>query len=90
MIVQLYGQLRAEAQSRFIEVRLGGRKPLREALSLLPQTVRRHIIDETGEIKPGFLILVNETDARSVHGYNVEVSDDDRIVVVPMIHGGNY
>lgn len=89
LIVQLYGQLRTEAQSRFIEVRLGGRKPLKDALSLLPQPIRRHIIDEAGEIKPGLLILVNEADARTVYGYNIEVSDEDKIVVVPMIHGGS-
>lgn len=88
MIVQLYGQLRLEAGSRFVEVRLGGKRPLREALKLLPTHLRRHILDENDEIRPGLLILVNDTDARTIHRYELDVSDDDRIVIVPMIHGG--
>ncbi|MEM0482259.1 MAG: MoaD/ThiS family protein [Nitrososphaerota archaeon] len=88
MIVQLYGHLRTEAGSRLIEVRLGGRKPLKAALKLLPDTVRRQVLDEGGEIRSGFLILVNDVDARSVYRYEVEVSDGDRIAIVPMIHGG--
>jgi molybdopterin converting factor small subunit len=88
LIVQLYGHLRTEVKDRLIEVRLGERKPLKAALKLLPETVRRQVLDEGGEIRPGFLILVNDVDARSVYRYEVEVSDDDRVTIVPMIHGG--
>ncbi len=88
MIVQLYGHLRTEAGNRLIEVRLVERMPLKAALKLLPETVRRQVLDEGGEIRPGLLILVNDVDARSVYRYEVEVSDDDRIAIVPMIHGG--
>ncbi|GBC70385.1 hypothetical protein HRbin02_00151 [Candidatus Calditenuaceae archaeon HR02] len=88
MIVQLYGHLRAEAKSRLIEVRLGGRVPLKAALKLLPDPVRHQVLDERGEIITGLLILVNDVDARTVYRYEVEVSDDDRVTIVPMIHGG--
>lgn len=90
MIVQLYGHLRAEAKNPLIEVRVGERKPLKAALKLLPEAVRRHVLDERGEIRPGFLILVNDVDARTVYKYEVEVSDNDRVAIVPMIHGGHY
>ncbi|MEM1534446.1 MAG: MoaD/ThiS family protein [Nitrososphaerota archaeon] len=88
LIVQLYGHLRRDASSQYLEIRLGEKKPLIAALNLLPESVRRQILDERGGIRPGFLILVNDVDARTVHGYEVEVSDSDRIVIVPMIHGG--
>ncbi|MEM0445617.1 MAG: MoaD/ThiS family protein [Nitrososphaerota archaeon] len=90
MIIQLYGHLRTEASKNVHEVKIGGRRRLKEVLELLPEPVRRQVLDDSGSIRPGYLILVNDVDARTVYNYEVEVSDSDRIVIVPMIHGGNY
>jgi len=88
LIVQLYGPLRSATGSGALEVRLGGRRPLRSALSLLPEPVKRQVLDENGEVRPGFLILVNDVDARTLHNFNIDVSDEDRLTILPMIHGG--
>lgn len=88
MRVEIYGPLRRGLSTNVIEIELGGRVSLKEALKALPDGLREQIIDENGSVRGGIMILVNDVDARTVYGFNVSVSDSDRIAIVPMIHGG--
>ncbi len=88
MRVELLGHLRSTAGSGSIELKLGDKVKLNEALKMLPEELRRHIIDEHGKILPGLLILVNGVDVRTVGRLDIEVSDDDLLTLIPAIHGG--
>ena len=89
MRVELIGYLKAEAGSEYIEIKVGGGVGLVEALKMLPEKVRNHVIDEkTGEPVPGLLILVNGSEVKSSQVYGVRVNEDDTITLIPAIHGG--
>ncbi len=89
MIIQLYGPLRVAAGAAEIELRLEGRRRLREVLADLPRNIRDAVVGEDGTPRPGLLIMVNDVDARSVYNYELYVEDTDKITIIPMIHGGN-
>jgi len=87
--VELYGSLRRGLYPNQLEIRIEGRVSLKDALRSLPEGLREQVIDENGSVRSGILILVNDVDARTVYGFNVTVSDSDRLAIIPMIHGGS-
>lgn len=89
MIIRLYGHLKAVAGTREIELRLAGRKHLKEVLRELPRELREMVVERGGEPRPGLLIMVNDVDARSVYGYDIYLEDHDSVTIIPMIHGGH-
>lgn len=89
MRVELIGYLKAEAGSEYVEVKVGGGVGLVEALKMLPEKVRKHVIDEeTGKPVSGLLILVNGSEVKLSQVYGVKVNEDDIITLIPAIHGG--
>ncbi|MDJ0270264.1 MAG: MoaD/ThiS family protein [Aigarchaeota archaeon] len=90
MRVELLGHLRSTAGSGSIELELGDKVRLNEVLRMLPEELRRHVIDEHGKILPGLLILVNGVDVRTVGKLDIEVGDDDILTLIPAIHGGAF
>ena len=88
MKVMVYGHLKQRCGSSSLEIKLGGEMPLLDALRLLPDELKQLVLSKDGSVNPGILVLVNDVDARSVYGFNIKVSDSDRIALVPAIHGG--
>ncbi len=88
MIFEFFGPLRTQVGMKSISIKIEESVNLKEALRMLPQPVRDLIIDDNGAVRPGIMILVNDVDARTVYGFDVMVSDNDRVTLIPMIHGG--
>jgi sulfur-carrier protein len=51
-------------------------------------TLRRHLFDEAGALRPHVNIFVNEVDARASEGLGTRVQPGDEIHIVPSIAGG--
>lgn len=88
MLFEFFGPARAYAGLKSLSVKINEPLTLMEALKLLPDPVREFIIDADGRVRSGILILVNDVDARSVYGFNIQVRDEDKITIIPTIHGG--
>lgn len=89
MKVEVFGHLRQALRASSLELKIEGRKRLKEVLEMLPEELKAHVLDEYGAIRPGIMILINDIDVRTVYNYEVLVSDSDRLTLVPMIHGGS-
>ncbi len=88
MLFEFYGPLRVQSALKTYSIEVKEQINLLDALRLLPDRVRELIIDEKGKIRPGILILVNDVDARSVYELSLKVRNEDRITLIPIIHGG--
>jgi molybdopterin converting factor small subunit len=88
MLFEFYGPLRAQSGLKSYSVEVKEEVILLDALRLLPDRVRELVMDEEGKIRSGILILVNDVDARSVYGLSLRVRNEDRITLIPTIHGG--
>ena len=51
-------------------------------------TLRRHILDESGSLRPHVNVFVNDTDVRAGDGLVTAVGTGDEIHIVPSIAGG--
>ena len=51
-------------------------------------TLRRHILDERGTLRPHVNVFVNDADARTREGLSTTVRSGDAIHIVPSIAGG--
>ncbi len=51
-------------------------------------TMRRHLFDETGALRPHVNVFVNEADVRAREGLGTAVREGDEIHLVPSIAGG--
>jgi len=85
---ELLGHLRSAAGASEVEVKLERRVGLTEALGRLPGQVRRQVLDASGRMQPGLLVLVNGVDVRTVVEGDVDVGDEDCVTLIPAIHGG--
>lgn len=59
-----------------------------DALCTAFPTLRRHIFDETGALRPHVNVFVNDAEARTREGPATSVATGDEIHVVPSIAGG--
>ena len=51
-------------------------------------TIRPHLFDAEGSLRPYVNIFVNEDDARSINGLDTPIVEDDRVMILPSIAGG--
>ena len=51
-------------------------------------TLRRHILDETGALRPHVNVFVNDADVRTSDGLVTALTPGDEIHIVPSIAGG--
>ena len=64
---------------------------VRDALDALCRrypTLRRHLFDEAGSLRPHVNVFVNSADVRSADGLDTSVAAGDEVHVVPSIAGG--
>ena len=52
------------------------------------RALRRHLLDDTGALRPHVNVFVNQADVRSREGLATRVREGDDIHVVPSIAGG--
>lgn len=88
MRVELLGPLKRELGMGELEVRLGGRTTILDALRKLPEEVRKRVLEPGGRVAPGILVVVNGREAVSMGLDRVYVDDRDTVALIPVIHGG--
>ncbi|MEM1945538.1 MAG: MoaD/ThiS family protein [Candidatus Caldarchaeum sp.] len=88
MKLELFGPLRSLVGRKELTIHVEGKMKLREVLKTLSHEVKRHVVDDAGNVQPGILILVNGADVRYSSWLDTEVGDDDTVTLIPSIHGG--
>jgi molybdopterin converting factor small subunit len=61
---------------------------IEEITNRFPQ-LRPHLFDEQGDLRAYVNIFLNEVDVRALGGVKAQVGDEDRLMIVPSIAGGN-
>ena len=51
-------------------------------------SIRPHLFDSEGSLRPYVNIFLNEDDTRNLKGMDTPLSDDDRVMILPSIAGG--
>ena len=59
-----------------------------DALCASHPTLRRHLLDESGALRPHVNVFVNDTDARARDGLATPIASGDVVHIVPSIAGG--
>lgn len=88
MKVELFGPLRSLVGVKELTIHVERKMKLREVLETLSAEVRRHLMDDAGNVQPGILIFVNGADVRYSSWLDTEVCDEDIVTLIPSIHGG--
>lgn len=89
MKVELVGYLRRIMSTDEIELKLDERVTLSRALMMLPEPLRGRIMEAGNRISAGIIILLNGVEVGGTNADNVYVGDEDRVVLIPVIHGGS-
>jgi molybdopterin converting factor small subunit len=56
---------------------------------MLPPDFKRSLVDpELNDPRPNVIILLNKKEISVLDGLDTEVSDGDRLVLIPVSHGG--
>ncbi len=88
MKIELIGPLKRVAGVGELELEIDGEKKLLDVLEMLPESVRERILKPPGKISPEIMVLVNGVEVKSLGLENMHVKESDRIVLIPVIHGG--
>lgn len=88
--IRLLGSLKLYAGKEVIEINVDREIRLRD---LLRDLVKREpalsrAIEESGKIKPGYLLFINDADYMVFDGLETVVRDSDVITIMPVSHGG--
>jgi molybdopterin converting factor small subunit len=89
MKIEFIGPLKKAAGVSELELKIDGEKKLLEVLEMLPESVKKRILESSGKISPDVMILVNGVEVKSLGLENMHVKESDRIVLIPVIHGGS-
>jgi len=86
--VELIGHMKSVVGKDVLEFEIKGRMTVIEALKMLPKELK-DILLEGEKLRPGFLVLLNGSDVRSLSkGVETLVLDGDTLTIIPIIHGG--
>jgi molybdopterin converting factor small subunit len=89
MKIEFIGPLKKAAGVSELELKIDGEKKLLEVLEMLPESIKKRILESSGKISPDVMILVNGVEVKSLGLENMHVKESDRIVLIPVIHGGS-
>jgi molybdopterin converting factor small subunit len=89
MKIEFIGPLKKAAGVSELELKIDGEKKLLEVLEMLPESIKKRILESSGKISPDIMILVNGVEVKSLGLENMRVKESDRIVLIPVIHGGS-
>ncbi|MCL7385068.1 MAG: MoaD/ThiS family protein [Thaumarchaeota archaeon] len=88
MKVELVGHVKSVVGKNMLELKIDGHMTIIEVLKILPKELK-DILLEDGKLRPGFLVLLNGSDVRSLSkGLETLVLDGDTLTIIPVIHGG--
>jgi len=86
--VELIGHMKSVVGKDVLEFEIKGHMTVIEALKMLPKELK-DILLEGEKLRPGFLVLLNGSDVRSLSkGVETLVLDGDTLTIIPIIHGG--
>lgn len=88
MIIEFIGPLKRIAGTSEIELTFDGEIRLIEILKMLPEPVKKRVLEPSGKLPPDIIILVNGVEVKSLGLENISVKQGDKIVLIPIIHGG--
>jgi molybdopterin converting factor small subunit len=88
MRIEFIGPLKKVAGVSELELTIDREKKLLEIFEMLPESVKKRILESSGKISPEIMILVNGVEVKSLGLENMHVKESDRIVLIPVIHGG--
>jgi len=88
MKIEFIGPLKRVAGISELELTIDREKKLLDVLKMLPESVKERILESSGKISPEIIVLVNDLEVRSLGLENMYVKENDRIVLIPIIHGG--
>lgn len=60
-----------------------------KALTEAHPSLKEHIFDQDGKIRPFLRLFIGDTDSEDLEGPATPVSDDDEISIIPAIAGGS-
>jgi molybdopterin converting factor small subunit len=89
MKIEFIGPLKKAAGVSELELKIDGEKKLLEVLEMLPESIKKRILESSGKISPDIMILVNGVEVKSLGLENMHVKESDRIILIPVIHGGS-
>ncbi|MEM2207508.1 MAG: MoaD/ThiS family protein [Sulfolobales archaeon] len=89
--IELYGFLRNLVGSKDVIMEVPEGSTLREVLSITSSKVPglREAINLDGQLKPYFMLFINEVDYELLGGYDYIMRDGDLIQLLPISHGGS-
>jgi len=88
MKVELIGHMKSVVGKDVLEFEIKGHMTVIEVLKRLPKELK-DILLEGEKLRPGFLVLLNGSDVRSLSkGVETLVLDGDTLTIIPIIHGG--
>lgn len=88
MKIEFIGPLKKVAGVSGLELTIDGEKKLLDVLKMLPESLKERILESSGEISPEIMVLVNGVEVKSLGLENMHVKESDRIILIPIIHGG--
>lgn len=88
MKIELVGPLKKTAGLNELRLKINEKTRLSEALNMLPEQIKKRILDPRGNILPEIIVLVNGVEVKSLGLENTYVKDEDEITIIPIIHGG--
>jgi len=90
MKIEFIGPLKKVAGVSGLELTIDGEKKLLDVLRMLPESLKERILESSGEISPEIMVLVNGVEVKSLGLENMHVKESDRIILIPIIHGGAF
>ncbi|MEM1681247.1 MAG: MoaD/ThiS family protein [Sulfolobales archaeon] len=89
--IELYGFLRNLAGTKDVVIEVPEGSTLRELLFITSSKIPglREAISPDGQLKPYFMLFINEVDYELLGGYDYVVRDGDSLQLLPISHGGS-
>ncbi len=60
-----------------------------DALTVLHPMLRKHLLNEKGQLRPFVNLFLNDEDIRFLQGVNTPLREDDHLILIPSITGGS-
>ena len=62
---------------------------LLNALSSANKKIKKHLFDDSGELRSFIRVYVGDEDINALQGGNTKIDDRDEVIIIPAIAGGS-
>ena len=62
---------------------------LLNALSSANKGIKKHLFDDSGELRSFIRVYVGDEDINALQGGNTKIDDGDEVIIIPAIAGGS-